>query len=79
MKRFTLREAKARLFELVDRVQAGEEVVILRRGRPVAQLMSYAPKRAKRRLGVLRGRIKFRKGWDKPLPDDILAAFEGRK
>ena len=79
MKRFTLREAKARLFELVDRVQAGEEVVILRRGRPVARLMSYAPKRAKRRLGVLRGRIKFRKGWDKPLPDDILAAFEGRK
>ena len=79
MKRFTLREAKARLFELVDRVQAGEQVVILRRGRPVARLMSYAPKRAKRRLGVLRGRIKFRKGWDKPLPDDILAAFEGRK
>lgn len=45
-----------------------------------ARLIGYGRKRAKRRLGgVLRGRIKFRRGWDKPLPDDILAAFEGRK
>ena len=73
-----MHEAKARLSELVDRAQSGEEVVISRHGKAVAKLVGYRPKRVKRRLGLLRGKIKFRKGWDKPLPDDILAAFEGR-
>ena len=79
MQTVQLHEAKARLSELVDRVQSGEEVVISRHGRPVARLLGFAPKRARRRLGVQRGQIKFRKGWDDPLPEDILAAFEGRE
>lgn len=79
MEKVQLHEAKARLSELVDRAQSGEEVVISRHGRAVARLVSYAPKRGARRLGVLRGRIKFLRGWDKPLPEDLLAAFEGRE
>ena len=79
MKRVQLHEAKARLSELVDRAQSGEEVVISRHGKVVAKLVGYRPKRARRLGGVLRGRIKFRKGWDKPLPENILAAFEGRE
>lgn len=78
MKKVHLHEAKARLSGLVDLAQAGEEVVISRHGKAVAKLIGYAPKRAKRRLGILRGKIKFHKGWDDPLPNDILAAFEGR-
>lgn len=35
-----LKEAKARLSELVDRAQAGETVTISRRGRVVAQIMA---------------------------------------
>lgn len=78
MEKVQLHEAKARLSELVNRAQSGEEVVISRHGRAVAKLVGYAPKRARRLGGVLRGKIKFRKGWDDPLPEDILAAFEGR-
>lgn len=33
-----LASAKARLSELLDKVEAGEEVVITRRGRPVAHM-----------------------------------------
>lgn len=40
MTRVALFEAKNRLSELVDRVQAGEVIVITRRGKPVAQLAS---------------------------------------
>lgn len=38
----TLADAKARLSELVDRVEAGESVEITRRGKPVARLVAAA-------------------------------------
>lgn len=44
-------EAKAHLSELLDRVEAGEEVVITRRGHAVARLT--AEKKAKRPLPSL--------------------------
>ena len=50
MEKVQLRDAKARLSELVDRAQSGEEVVISRHGKAVAKLVGFAPKRAKRRL-----------------------------
>ena len=78
MEKVQLHDAKARLSELVDRAQSGEEVVISRHGKAVAKLVGYQPQRAKRRLGLLRGTIKFHKGWDDPLPEEILAYFEGR-
>ena len=78
MEKVQLHDAKARLSELVDRAQSGEEVVISRHGKAVAKLVGYAPKRARRLGGILRGKIKFHKGWDDPLPAEILAYFEGR-
>jgi len=43
-----LTRTKANLSELLDKVEAGEEVVITRHGRPVARLLS--PSRARRPL-----------------------------
>ena len=43
MEKVQLHEAKARLSELVDRAQSGEEVVISRHGRAVAKLVGYRP------------------------------------
>jgi prevent-host-death family protein len=40
----TIPEAKSRLAELIDQVNAGEEVVILRRGSPIARLVPGTPK-----------------------------------
>lgn len=37
-----LADAKARLSELVDRVEAGESIDITRRGKPVARLTAAA-------------------------------------
>jgi len=36
---YNLSDAKAKLSDLVDRAEAGEEVTILRRGRPVAKIV----------------------------------------
>ena len=41
----TVAEAKARLSELLTRVERGEELVITRRGRPVANLSPIRPVR----------------------------------
>lgn len=54
MEKVQLFEAKARLSELVDRAEAGKEIVITRRGRPVARLV---PARSGRRREVERDAI----------------------
>ena len=48
-------EAKTQLSRLLAHVEAGEEVVIARRGRPVARLVRCQP-RGKRQFGAMKGR-----------------------
>lgn len=74
----SLYEAKTRLSHLVDRALRGEEVVITRHGRPVVRLVPERPARAPRKLGTLRGKVRVRRDFDAPLPDDLQAWFEGR-
>jgi len=54
----TLIEAKAHLSELLAKVEAGEQVVITRHGRPVAHLSGIArPKHPVRPLAGFRARM----------------------
>jgi prevent-host-death family protein len=46
MKEVALFEAKTRLSELLDAVEQGEQVVITRRGQPVATLVAATGRRA---------------------------------
>lgn len=46
-------EAKAQLTELVRRAEAGEEVVLTRRGKPVARLSPERPRRDPAELDAL--------------------------
>jgi prevent-host-death family protein len=71
-------EAKGRLSELIDRANEDEEIIIARNGRPVARLVKYAQHKPPRRFGALAGRVRMADDFDAPLPDDLLAAFEGR-
>jgi prevent-host-death family protein len=71
-------EAKTRLSHLVDRALRGDDVVITRHGRPVARLVPARPPRSPRQLGALRGKIRVADDFDAPLPEDLLALFEGR-
>lgn len=59
-----LAHAKARLSELLDKVEAGEEIVITRRGRPVAHLSSVSsPKKPLRPLTEFRAKMP---NWRRP-------------
>ena len=68
-------EAETQLSQLIARVEAGEEVVIARRGRPVVRLAAVeAP--ARRPTGFLPCTLPD-SFWD-PLPDEELERWEGR-
>jgi prevent-host-death family protein len=72
-----MHEAKTHLSRLVERVEAGEEIVIGRAGKPVAKLVPYRDERAVRRgLGAWKGRVKIADDFDDDLPAEILKAFE---
>ena len=70
-------QAKTQLSRLLAQVEAGKEVVIARRGEPVARLVRCKP-RGKRRFGSMKGKIFVDDSILDPLPDDELSAWEGR-
>lgn len=78
MQTVNIHEAKTHLSRLIDDVAAGTEVVIARAGRPVARLVPLAQPSGQRRLGILEGRFSVPNNFDVPLPEDVLASFEGR-
>lgn len=64
-------EAKNKLSGLIERVLAGDEVWITRRGKPVVKLAAIAPSEleARPRFGCLAGRIRLGEDFEEPLED----------
>ncbi|MBN2496667.1 MAG: type II toxin-antitoxin system Phd/YefM family antitoxin [Deltaproteobacteria bacterium] len=75
---YNLYEAKTALSRLVDRAAAGEEIVIAKNGVPLARLVGFRGQKTERRPGGWEGQVHIADDFDDPLPEDILAAFEGR-
>ena len=79
----TVQQAASQIEELLERAAAGEEVVMVQAGRPVAKLVPCAPMPSRdagssspRMPGRLAGRITIHGDFNAPLPDDLLDAFE---
>ena len=71
--------AKTHLSRLIDRVNAGVEIVITRHGRPVTRLVP-ASEAQPRKPGLLEGKACWiDDNFDDPLPDDLLDLFEGKR
>jgi prevent-host-death family protein len=68
-------EARNRLTRLIRAVEAGEQVVITRNGKPVAQLAPPPTEPRIAQFGGMRDRIKLPKGWDEPV--DLDQFLEG--
>jgi len=74
MDEITARDARRTFRALLDRVEAGEEIVLLRRGKPVARLVPPAVTPARPpRLASLRSSIGVR---GRSLREEVLAARE---
>lgn len=79
MARIGMHEAKTKLSQLVERAEAGEEIVLQRNGKPVARLVAIGEdSRSLATIrGAWRGRVRIADDFDE-LPDDIAAAFGAR-
>lgn len=71
-----IHEAKTHFSKLVERVAAGEEIIIAKAGKPIARLVPYKEAPPKREPGSMKGKIRMAPDFDE-LPADVLAAFNG--
>jgi prevent-host-death family protein len=74
-----INEVKTQLSHLVEEVATGSEIIIAKRGKPIARLSRIEVDKPEIRFGVLKGKVKEADDFDAPLPDEILAEFEGQK
>jgi len=79
MSTITLQELAHDPAALLDRVEAGERLLVTRGGRPVAEVRPVTPARlTPRPFGLAAGAFAVPDDFDAPLPADVLREFEGR-
>ena len=64
----SITKAKTCWPELIARAEGGEEIILTRRGIPVASLTRWVPRGKQRVLGTARGRVKINDDFDEPVP-----------
>lgn len=77
MPTYTVHDAKTNLSKLIERAEAGEEVIIARRDTPAVRLVPVAAKKKDRRFGAYAGQATINDAFFEPLPADELDAWEG--
>lgn len=75
----TIHAAKTQLSKLIARVEAGEEVIIARRDKPVARLVPIEPAKPKRQFGSMKGKVWVGPEFFDPLPEEELRLWEGEE
>ena len=71
-----IHEAKTHLSRLIERAEAGEDVIIARDNVPVVRLVVVTAPRVERRFGAMKGKAKVTEAFFEPLPDDELSLWE---
>jgi prevent-host-death family protein len=75
MKTVTIHQAKTHLSRLLQEVDAGEEIVIANRDRPVARLVPFRAPETTFHPGMFRDDIWIADDFDAPDPE-LIAEFE---
>lgn len=70
-KTVTIEEAQGHLDELIEKVNAGDEVILAKGGEPVAKLVPLAKRKGGRVFGQCKGEVWTSDDFDDPLPDDF--------
>ena len=79
MAQVSIEDIQRDLSTYLQRVEAGETLVIVRAGKPVAEVKPVVPSiETLRPFGLCAGEFTVPDDFDAPLPEDILNAFEGK-
>jgi antitoxin (DNA-binding transcriptional repressor) of toxin-antitoxin stability system len=80
MIRLNIHEAKTHLSKYLAKLEKGETIVLCRRNQPIAEIRPISPKRNKPRpIGLDKGKFTVPPEFFEPLPDELLAYFDGEK
>jgi antitoxin (DNA-binding transcriptional repressor) of toxin-antitoxin stability system len=80
MIRVNVHEAKTHLSKYLAKLEKGETILLCRRNQPIAEIRPLPAKRKKPRpIGLYQGQIELKPEFFDPLPDDLLAYFNGEK
>ena len=75
MKTINVHAAKTSFSTLLAEVEAGEEIIIAKAGKPVARLAPLLKNNFRLSFGCMKGRIHMLDNFDEPLPAEIAQAF----
>ena len=70
-----IHEAKTHFSRLIDRVAAGEEIIIAKAGKPLVKVSAIDSPAAPRRLGFLKGQFQIPDDFDRMGEREIAALF----
>ncbi|MBI2982489.1 MAG: type II toxin-antitoxin system Phd/YefM family antitoxin [Deltaproteobacteria bacterium] len=70
MTKLNIHEAKTHLSRYLKKVAEGEEILLCKNGHPVAKIIPFPPKKPRRLIGLLKGKIKLTPEFFEPLTDE---------
>ena len=73
MATYNIHEAKTHLSRLIERLAAGEEIVIAKAGKPVAKLVPFTENKEPRKPGAWKGKIWLAPDWDSDETNEEIA------
>ena len=78
MIQISVEDIQQNLLVYLQRVEAGETLVIVRAGQPVVEMKPVKTgAKSLRPFGLCAGEFTVPEDFDAPLPEDLLQAFEG--
>ena len=77
MSTVNIHDAKTHFSKIINKVLAGEEIIIAKGGKPLVRLTPYTESKALRKGGQLKGMIEVSPDFDAPLPKDTFHKFYG--
>jgi prevent-host-death family protein len=76
MKIINIHAAKTHLSRLVEDAAGGKEIIIAKAGKPMARLCALDAPKARRTLGLLKGKLHLPDDIEAPLPESVIKSFE---